>query len=138
MAQITDGSLRAIITERLQAAHVEVTDMSGVSPSSCQPGYGESQPRLGPRSTVSLTQHRTVPAGGCGQAFSVLIVSPQFQALSSLKRHRLVNAALKEEIASIHAWTARCQTPDEWERDKAKAGPSMEGTVGGQVDGTLE
>ena len=29
MAQITDTSLRATIAERLQAVHVEVTDMSG-------------------------------------------------------------------------------------------------------------
>lgn len=29
MAQITDDSLRSAITERLQAVHVEVTDMSG-------------------------------------------------------------------------------------------------------------
>lgn len=29
MAQITDASLRDTITERLQASHVEVTDMSG-------------------------------------------------------------------------------------------------------------
>lgn len=30
MAQITDASLRETITERLQAIHVEVTDMSGI------------------------------------------------------------------------------------------------------------
>lgn len=52
--------------------------------------------------------------GGCGQAFNSLIVSSQFQGLNSLKRHRLVNAALKDEIATIHAWTAKCQTPDEY------------------------
>ncbi|EFY99647.1 BolA family protein [Metarhizium robertsii] len=75
-------------------------------------------------------------SGGCGQAFTCLIVAPQFQGLNSLKRHRLANAALKEEIAAIHAWTAKCQTPDEWERDKAKAGPPMDGTVGGHVQGT--
>ncbi|KAK4094248.1 hypothetical protein Purlil1_1739 [Purpureocillium lilacinum] len=112
MAQITDDSLRSAITERLQAVHVEVTDMSG----------------------------------GCGQAFTTLIISPQFQGLTSLKRHRLVNAALKDEIAAVHAWTAKCQTPDEWQRDKAKAeadgggaaGPSLAGTVGGHVEGTTQ
>jgi stress-induced morphogen len=76
--------------------------------------------------------------GGCGQAFTSLIVSPQFQGLNSLKRHRLVNAALKEEIASIHAWTAKCQTPDEWERSKATAAPSLDGTVQGHVEGTTQ
>jgi stress-induced morphogen len=87
--------------------------------------------------------------GGCGQSFTSLIVSPSFTGLNSLKRHRLVNGAMREEIAKIHAWSARCQTPDEWERDKKAAeaaaatngvseavpGPPMDGTVGGKVDG---
>ncbi|PHH70743.1 hypothetical protein CDD80_5767 [Ophiocordyceps camponoti-rufipedis] len=60
-------------------------------------------------------------SGGCGQAFDTLIVSGLFSGLSSLKRHRRVNAALKEEIAVIHAWSAKCQTPEEWERDKTAA-----------------
>ncbi|KAH7325024.1 bola domain-containing protein [Stachybotrys elegans] len=77
-------------------------------------------------------------SGGCGQAFTCVIVSPQFQGLNSLKRHRLVNSAMKEEIASIHAWTAKCQTPEEWERDKAASAPSMEGTVEGRVEGTTQ
>jgi stress-induced morphogen len=55
-----------------------------------------------------------IVAGGCGQAFTSVIVSPQFQGLNSLKRHRIVNAALKDEIAIIHAWTAKCQTPEEY------------------------
>ncbi|KAL8306942.1 hypothetical protein RB593_005702 [Gaeumannomyces tritici] len=102
-ASITDESIKAALTERLKAIHVEVTDMS---------------------------------------AFTTLIVSPEFAGKNSLKRHRLVNAALKEEIAQIHAWTAKCQTPEEWERDKAATGaadgPSMEGTENGQVVGVKE
>ncbi|KAF5607170.1 uncharacterized protein FSUBG_5353 [Fusarium subglutinans] len=58
-------------------------------------------------------------SGGCGQAFNSVIVSPQFQGLNSLKRHRLVNAALKDEIAIIHAWTAKCQTPEEYAKTSA-------------------
>ncbi|KAJ6783974.1 hypothetical protein PWT90_06389 [Aphanocladium album] len=77
-------------------------------------------------------------SGGCGQAFTSLIVSAQFQGLNSLKRHRLVNAALKEEIAVIHAWTAKCQTPEEWERTRATAAPPTHGTVDGQVEGTTQ
>lgn len=76
--------------------------------------------------------------GGCGQAFTSLIVSPQFQDLKSLKRHRLVNTALKDEIAAIHAWTAKCQTPQEWEKEKDTAAPSLDGTVGGHVEGTSQ
>lgn len=77
-----------------------------------------------------------IPTGGCGQAFTTLIVSPQFQGLNSLKRHRLVNAALKDEIAAIHAWTAKCQTPEEYEKNRANSAPSLEGTVEGHVEGT--
>lgn len=67
-------------------------------------------------------------------------MSPQFAGQNSLKRHRAVNAALKAEIAAIHAWSARCQTPEEWEREKAKhgaaaEGPPLDGTRGGQVEG---
>ena len=91
-APITDESIKAAITERLKAIHVEVTDISG----------------------------------GCGQAFSTLIVSPEFEAQSVLRRHRMVNKALKEEIAQIHAWSAKCQSPAEWERSKT-ATPAAEG-----------
>ncbi|KAJ9148615.1 hypothetical protein NKR23_g4818 [Pleurostoma richardsiae] len=104
---ISEASLKASITERLKAVHVEVTDMSG----------------------------------GCGQAFTTLIVSPEFAGKNSLKRHRLVNAALKDEIAAIHAWTAKCQTPEEFQRELAATGadgPSMDGTVGGRVEGVRQ
>jgi BolA protein len=47
----------------------------------------------------------TDASGGCGQAFEVVIVSPAFAGQNKLKRHRMVNTALKEEIASIHAFT---------------------------------
>ncbi|KAI1260300.1 bola domain-containing protein [Xylariaceae sp. FL1019] len=100
---ITETSLKAAITDRMNAVHVEVTDTSG----------------------------------GCGQSFTTLIVSPTFQGLTSLKRHRAVNSALKDEIATIHAWSAKCQTPEEWERTRSKdtEGPPLDGTIGGKVDG---
>ncbi|KAK7951227.1 uncharacterized protein PG986_006955 [Apiospora aurea] len=109
---ITEASLKSALIERLNATHVEVTDMSAL----------------------------TLTEGGCGQSFTTLIVSPQFAGLNSLKRHRTVNAALKTEIAAIHAWSAKCQTPEEWEKDKAKHGdasakPPMDGTVDGKVEG---
>ncbi|OJD32689.1 uncharacterized protein BKCO1_3700014 [Diplodia corticola] len=59
-------------------------------------------------------------SGGCGQMFEAIIVSPQFDKKTTLARHRLVNAALREQIAAIHAWTPKCHTPDEWEKKKAQ------------------
>lgn len=62
-------------------------------------------------------------SGGCGQAFNAIIVSPEFEKKTLLARHRLVNNALKEEIAAIHAWTPKCLTPEQWEKEQAKMGP---------------
>ncbi|WPK24678.1 hypothetical protein PUMCH_001960 [Australozyma saopauloensis] len=58
-------------------------------------------------------------SGGCGQAFAVVIVSSKFKGKNKLMRHRLVNTALKEEIAAIHAFTQKGFTPEEW---KAQGG----------------
>jgi stress-induced morphogen len=61
-----------------------------------------------------LSQH----TGGCGQMYEAIIVSPQFTKKTTLARHRLVNSALKDEIAAIHAWTPKCHTPEEWEKKR--------------------
>lgn len=73
-------------------------------------------------------------AGGCGQAFSALIVSPQFEKKTTLARHRMVNTALKEEVAAIHAWTPKCYTPEQWEKLSVK-GNAPE-PAQGKVEGT--
>ncbi|KAG9230271.1 bola protein [Amylocarpus encephaloides] len=78
-------------------------------------------------------------SGGCGQAFSAVIVSPQFEKKRTLARHRLVNGALKSEIAAIHAWTPKCYTPEQWEKQKAEGNATVstgEGTTGEVVNGT--
>lgn len=48
--------------------------------------------------------------------FEAIIVSPDFAGKTTLARHRLVNATLKQEIAAIHAWTPKCFTPEQWEK----------------------
>lgn len=58
-------------------------------------------------------------SGGCGQAFAVIIVSDIFEGQNKLKRHRIVNTALKEEIEGIHAFTQKVFTTEEWEQQKA-------------------
>lgn len=77
---VTAGQLEKAAKERLEAEHVEVTDVSG----------------------------------GCGQAFVVTVVSGLFEGKNRLARHRLVNASLAKEIASIHAFTQKNFTPGEW------------------------
>ncbi|KAK2768700.1 hypothetical protein FQN54_000556 [Arachnomyces sp. PD_36] len=63
-------------------------------------------------------------SGGCGSAFHAIIVSPQFDKKTMLARHRLVNSALKEEIAAIHAWTPKCYTPEQWAKVKEEGSGS--------------
>jgi BolA protein len=57
-------------------------------------------------------------SGGCGQAYEVTIVSPQFEGLRTLKRHQLVMKHLMEEVKAVHAFTQRDYTPAEWKQIK--------------------
>ncbi|EGD83223.1 BolA domain-containing protein [Salpingoeca rosetta] len=60
-------------------------------------------------------------SGGCGQAFEAVIVSTQFQGLPLLKRHRLVNTALEDELKAIHAFSQKTYTPEQWTKIQEKA-----------------
>jgi BolA protein len=46
--------------------------------------------------------------------FKVTIVSEDFSELMLIKRHRLVNKALQQELQNIHALALHTMTPDEW------------------------
>ncbi|KAL8841323.1 MAG: hypothetical protein Q9170_000953 [Blastenia crenularia] len=85
---ITISSLTKTLKEKIGAEYVDIEDISA--------------------------QADRVTSGGCGRAFNAMIVSSLFEKKNSLARHRLVNSALKEEIALIHAWTPKCITPEEW------------------------
>jgi stress-induced morphogen len=52
---------------------------------------------------------------GTGEShFSVVVVSPVFAGKSRLERHRMVNAALAEELAGpVHALAVTALTPEE-------------------------
>ncbi|KAM9723800.1 bolA-like protein 1 [Menidia menidia] len=52
---------------------------------------------------------------GAESHFRVLVVSPRFQGLAPLQRHRLVNQALRQELASsVHALAIQAKTPQQW------------------------
>ena len=55
---------------------------------------------------------------GTGEShFSVMVVSDAFSGKSRLERHRMVNAALADELKTVHALAITALTPEE--RDKA-------------------
>ncbi|KAF5727691.1 hypothetical protein HS088_TW22G01388 [Tripterygium wilfordii] len=59
-------------------------------------------------------------SGGCGTSFALEIVSEQFEGKRLLERHRLVNAALAEEMKEIHALSIKkAQTPEQWKQQKS-------------------
>ncbi|TXG60553.1 hypothetical protein EZV62_015126 [Acer yangbiense] len=58
-------------------------------------------------------------SGGCGASFVVEIVSEQFEGKRLLERHRIVNAALEEEMKEIHALSIRkAITPGQWKQQE--------------------
>lgn len=105
---VTVSSLEQTLKEKLGAEHVDIEDMSG-------------KPSVLKLSTRTMLKGQNI--GGCGQAFNAMIVSQQFDKKNTLARHRLVNSALKTEIAAIHAWTPKCFTPEEWVKKQKEAGP---------------
>jgi len=73
-------------------------------------------------------------SGGCGQSYEVIIVSKAFEKLPTFKRHKLVNAALRDEISQLHAFTQRTFTPEQWQGVEIKvadqqATPATSGTA---------
>ncbi|XP_057195269.1 bolA-like protein 1 isoform X3 [Triplophysa rosa] len=68
---------------------------------------------------------------GSESHFRVLVVSPQFESLSLLQRHRLVNEALKEELSTcVHALAIQAKTPQQWSSNPslAKSPPCLGGS----------
>ena len=59
---------------------------------------------------------RHVKVAGDGQHFEALIVSPEFEGLSRIKRHQRVYAALGDRMREeIHALSMTTLTPAEWD-----------------------
>ncbi|MFS8884168.1 BolA family transcriptional regulator [Synechococcus sp. R55.3] len=84
---LTPEYLRQHLTEKLQALHVQVEDESHL-----HIGHG----------------------GGTGGHYRVQVVSPLFVGKTTLQRHRLVYAALAEQMGwSIHALALQTYSPGE-------------------------
>jgi len=78
---------------------------------------------------VNESDSHNVPAGSESH-FNVTVVSEAFDGLMLIKRHRLVNGALQEELDGvIHALALHTMTPKEWhEKDgQTPASPDCKG-----------
>ena len=59
-----------------------------------------------------------ITAEKCDTSFNVIIVSEKFTGKPLLQRHRMVNSCLEEELKSIHAFTMKTLTPEQWQKQK--------------------
>lgn len=73
---------------------------------------------------VENESHMHNVAPGSESHFKVTIVSDQFEQLSLIKRHRLVNKTLEQEIPKIHALALHTMTKDEYFEKAGKVAES--------------
>ncbi|KAG9087046.1 hypothetical protein FS749_003207 [Ceratobasidium sp. UAMH 11750] len=59
-------------------------------------------------------------SNGCGENYSVVIVSKSFEGKTTLTRHRMVNDQLKDDISQMHAFSQKSYTPKQWDALQAK------------------
>ena len=66
---------------------------------------------------------------GSESHFKVTLVSDEFEDLMLIKRHRLVNKVLEDELQQIHALALHTFTSDEWfdKGGRVAASPLCEG-----------
>jgi BolA family transcriptional regulator, general stress-responsive regulator len=67
--------------------------------------------------TDTTWQHSGHSGNNGGAHLSIVIVSPRFEGLGVLDRHRLIQSTLSQEMASnlIHAMELKTLTPDAWQ-----------------------
>lgn len=80
---------------------------------------------------INESHMHSVPKGS-ETHFKVVIVSPRFDGISSVKRHQLVYGALGDEMKSgVHALAITSRSPSEWALSpEANASPKCLGGSG--------
>lgn len=80
---------------------------------------------------INESANHNVPAGSESH-FKVVIVTPAFDGMRLLQRHRAVNAVVAEELAEkIHALALHTYTPSEWYEYYAEKPPASPKCFGG-------
>ncbi|XP_029043600.1 bolA-like protein 3 [Osmia bicornis bicornis] len=51
-------------------------------------------------------------SGGCGAMFEINVVATEFKGLNTVKQHRMINEALKEEIKDMHGVRIYTSVPE--------------------------
>ncbi len=81
---------------------------------------------------VNESNNHNVPPGSESH-FKVVIVAKAFEGERLIKRHRLVNAVLSEELAEkIHALALHTYTESQWQEQYADKVPNSPNCAGGE------
>ncbi len=84
---------------------------------------------------INESPHHQVPEGSESH-FRVLIVSKDFEGLSTVKRHQRVYEILGEELRGpVHAFSQKTLTPEEWKGVDSSVSPSPPCQKKGQDSG---
>jgi BolA protein len=81
---------------------------------------------------VENESHLHNVAPGSESHFKVTIVSGAFAEQMLIKRHRLVNKALQQELQQIHALALHTLTPQEWRERAGQVAASPKCRGGGK------
>lgn len=82
--------------------------------------FNRWQNHLKQKKILVILQEVLDQSDGCGGKFSAIIVSPEFEGKTLIQRHRLVNSALAEELKTIHAFSQKTFTPEQWQKEQEK------------------
>jgi BolA-like protein 1 len=80
---------------------------------------------------VNESYMHNVPKGSESH-FKVLVVSEEFKGLQLIKRHRIVNGLVKEELKEdfVHALSIVAKAPEEFDGQSLEPSPSCRGGFG--------
>ena len=82
--------------------------------------------------SVENESHMHNVAPGSESHFKVTIVSDSFRDQMLIKRHRMVNKTLEQELQQIHALALHTLTPEEWEKRQGMVADSPKCRGGGK------
>jgi BolA protein len=81
---------------------------------------------------VENESHMHNVAPGSESHFKVTIVSDSFREQMLIKRHRMVNKVLQQEMQQIHALALHTMTPEEWQERAGSVADSPKCRGGGK------
>ncbi len=82
--------------------------------------------------SVENESHMHNVAPGSESHFKVTIVSDRFRDQMLIKRHRMVNKTLEQELQQIHALALHTLTPEEWQAREGAVADSPKCRGGGK------